>query len=151
MDRSLYVRCVASDNSTSERDDRIDGAPAAALLPPKSTCPGFVFDALSAERRRIICRVLDEGHTGDLDDLARDIAAVENTAAEQGVTTVDPESVYASLYHQHVPKLASFDVVAFDRDTDRVEPGDQFTTVTAALEAIEGRLGGGVRTEGIDG
>jgi hypothetical protein len=145
------MECMTGDNSTSEGDDLIDGTPVAALRPPTATCPGFVFDALSAERRRILCRVLDEGHTGDLDDLARDIAAVEQAGTDQGVTDAVLEAVYTSLYHQHVPKLASCGVVHFDRDTMTVEPGERFTTVDAALRAVEGTLGSAARIEGIDG
>ncbi|QZX99162.1 DUF7344 domain-containing protein [Halobaculum rubrum] len=117
----------------------------------QTTCPDFVFDALAAERRRTICRVLDEEGARDLDDLAIDVATVEHTAAEPGVTNEECETVYASLYHQHVPKLTSLDVVRFDPDDATVAPGERFAAVVAALDAVETVLDEPVASRGING
>lgn len=122
-----------------------------AVLPPQSTCPDFVFDALVEERRRTICRVLDEDGARDLGDLAMAVATVEGTVAGPGVANYEWETVYASLYHQHVPKLASLDVVTFDPNSATVAPGERFASVVAALDAVETALDGRFASRGIDG
>ncbi|MFC6784489.1 hypothetical protein ACFQFH_00990 [Halobaculum halobium] len=142
---------MTREKSGFEGQESTNGTPTAGLLPSKGVCPGFVFDALSAERRRTLCRVLDQNDGRDLKDLAMDIAAVEHGTDGSEGSNYEWESVYASLYHQHVPKLETLDVVAFDRDTNTVEPGERFDAVDAALEAVETALDGwalGGRSDG---
>lgn len=142
---------MMGDRFDSDRVGSADCTSTVAVLTPQATCPDFVFDALTEERRRTICRVLDEDGARDLGDLAMDIATVEHTAAGRGVTDREWEAVYTSLYHQHVPKLASLDVVTFEPNSATVAPGERFAAVVAALDAVDTALDGPLASRGIDG
>jgi len=141
---------MMGDRFDSDRVGSADCSSTVAVLTPQTTCPDFVFDALTEERRRTICRVLDEEGARDLGDLAMDVATAEHTA-DGGVTNHEWEAVYTSLYHQQVPKLASLDVVAFEPNSATVAPGERFAAVVAALDAVDTALDGRLASRGIDG
>ncbi|GAA0203684.1 DUF7344 domain-containing protein [Halobaculum roseum] len=113
---------------------------AAPLLPQRTGCPDFVFDALNDRRRRVVCRMLAEGGEQNVTALAASVAAAERQLLSHAESVDGCERVYTSLYHQHVPKLASMKVVSFDSDGGTVSPGERFGPVVDALGAVETAL-----------
>ncbi|SHG92064.1 DUF7344 domain-containing protein [Halobaculum gomorrense] len=142
---------MTGDNSDLNGESSGNTTPASALLALRSVCPEYVFDALAVRRRRILRRVLDEGRARGLKRLAMNIAVGAGAGSGHEVTDSEWETVYTSLSNQHGPKLASLNIVAFDRDADRVVPAEGFAPVDAALEAVDITLGGAVHAGGIDG
>jgi hypothetical protein len=52
-----------------------------------------------------------------LADLARDLASLASQADESTDAAEDPRAVYVALYHNHLPRLAERDAIAFDADS----------------------------------
>lgn len=79
------------------------------------------FGLLASGRRRAVLEVLiDRSGPADLDDLARAVAVREEACAEPATSAV--RSVAISLYHTHLPKLASSGLLEYDTEVGRVEP-----------------------------
>jgi hypothetical protein len=81
-----------------------------------SDLPGeVVADILSADRRRVMLRVLAEAEESVIvEDLAAAVAAREG---ETDLGSVDPETrraVRDGIYDRHLPKLLATGVVEFD-------------------------------------
>lgn len=95
-----------------------------------------VLDALSDRRRRDVVRCLQANDgTMTMADLADEIAVRESETDVTNVSSDEVKRVYISLYHAHVPKLASADVVEYSQvggdvslsiDADRLEPVLEF-------------------------
>lgn len=93
-----------------------------------------VCRALAAERRQSVLAVAGQfAGPVALADLALHVAAVERDAALVEVGDAAYESVRASLYHRHVPKLADAGLVAFDREDGTVELADDLPGPAADL------------------
>jgi predicted transcriptional regulator len=84
------------------------------------------LDAMADARRRHLLAALADGETVPVADLA------ERVAAE---ASADPESAHVSLVNVHLPKLADFGIVAYDRDDGLVGPGVHFERVVPFLRA----------------
>jgi len=87
-----------------------------------------VFEILSSSRRRFALYVVCyEGGHMDLDALARRLAAYEEDVQPDAIESEEAKRLYISLYQTHLPKLASAELVDYDREertvrlTDRVE------------------------------
>jgi|GEM_PF-3268633 len=93
--------------------------------------PDELYDALSNDRRRACVSALDADG-----DWTR-VKALANTIAAE--TTADPEdaveSTYISLIQIHLPKLESYDVVAYDEDEKVVAPGPAYDQTMSCLDA----------------
>ncbi|QZP39490.1 DUF7344 domain-containing protein [Halobaculum magnesiiphilum] len=113
---------------------------AAPLVPQRTVCPDFVFEALNDRRRRVVCRMLAEEGDQDVTRLAASVAASERQLASPAESVDRCEQLYTALYHQHVPKLASMKVISFDREEGTVSPGERFGPVVDALGAVETAL-----------
>jgi hypothetical protein len=77
--------------------------------------PDVAFDLLSNQRRRHVLCVLAERRT-DLTVQELATAIVERLASEWAEESAVPvyQSVYVSLYQNHLPRLAEHDVVEYD-------------------------------------
>lgn len=88
-----------------------------------------VFRALRNRRHRCVLDCLKTAETPmALADLADELARSESDVSPSAVRDVR-ERVYASLYHRHLPKLASDGLVDFDTDQNMValsEDADDF-------------------------
>lgn len=127
------------DNTDAERT-YAGGRPPPTDWRPSST--DYVFEALNARRRRTICRILQATADREIEDLAMAVATQESAADDRPVTNHEWETVFASLYHSHIPKLDDMGVVRFDRATGVVNPGPRFEQVVAVLSAVEDVLAG---------
>lgn len=83
----------------------------------------LVLDAVSNRRRRVAIDALrDHGEALTLPDLAEEVAVSE---LERPLTEIEPETVteiYASLYHDHLPRIEDAGLVAYEQDRDLVVP-----------------------------
>ncbi|WP_267642345.1 DUF7344 domain-containing protein [Haloarchaeobius amylolyticus] len=97
-----------------------------------------VFQLLTNRRRRDTIRALagedeDDGGT-DLGTLADEVAAAETGAPIDEVSSDERQRVYISLYQSHLPALDDADVVRYDEETSRVEPGPNLDPLVAYLD-----------------
>lgn len=76
-------------------------------------------------RRAVVRRLADEDSLS-VDELVRD-AAPDDTS---------PDTARVSLYHCHLPKLDSANVIEWDRDRMTVRPGRSFESVERLLGAV---------------
>jgi len=99
-----------------------------------------VFEVLAERRRRYLLGSLAEhGYSLTLADLADEVASREYDAHITEIPEDDVLEIYLSLYHQHVPKLADADVVAYDQDHDLVARAENASVVERVMDvAIEG-------------
>lgn len=82
-----------------------------------------VFKLLGCRRRRLVLRYLltdDEGSS--VRDIARYVAAWENDAEPDTVSSSDVHRVYVSLYQYHLPKIGACGLIQCDSDDDRIRP-----------------------------
>lgn len=85
--------------------------------------PSTWCDLLADRRRRYALRVLSaRGGALALSDLATEVAAREYGTRSVDASSNVVERVHASLYHDHVPRLADAGVVSHDQDRDTVAP-----------------------------
>jgi hypothetical protein len=91
-----------------------------------------IHELLSARRRRYLLYCLYRYENPiRLPDIAEHIVEweqQENDHLEERLQT------YNALYHNHVPKLAKYDIVEYDQDEDMVEFGENATDLRPYLE-----------------
>ncbi|MFC7079855.1 DUF7504 family protein [Halorussus caseinilyticus] len=87
-------------------------------------CVGDCFDAIADPRRRYVLAGVPDSESVAVADLAATVA---------GRSSLDRKQVESSLRHVHLPKLADFGMVAYDRERGRVERGDHFERVEPYL------------------
>lgn len=93
-----------------------------------------IFEILSSQRRRMVLYYLRQ-HDGSatMSDLADQIAAWENDAEIDELTSQERKRVYVSLYQTHLPKLANTDLVDYDAEEGDVRLTDRATDMDAFL------------------
>lgn len=80
-----------------------------------------ILDALSDRRSRDVVRCLQMNDgTMTMADIAGEIAVWECEADVSNISSDEVKRIYISLYHAHVPKLASADVVEYSQVGDDV-------------------------------
>lgn len=99
--------------------------------------PDVVFEILSSRRRRMVLFLLrDRGGSATVNDLAEEIAALENDVDVEELTSQQQKRVYVSLYQTHLPKLEQTGIIDYDVDegevhlTDKVSEVDSYLTRT---------------------
>lgn len=116
---------------TEESDPKFTAAPEILEL-------DHVFEGLAHPRRRYLLYTLQTGPNWILKDIAVKIAAWESEAADADPPDDHIEAVYISLYHNHVPKLASEDMIEFDEVTEQISPGPNAEQVLSILDTAGG-------------
>lgn len=77
-----------------------------------------LFDVLSNPRRRFVLACLDESSNPlALRDIAYQLAAWEN---DTEVPSDAVESIYVSLFHVHIPKMAEVGLIEYSEERDAV-------------------------------
>jgi hypothetical protein len=90
--------------------------PAAAELTPEE-----IFEILSNKRRRMVLYYLRQrDETVAVKELARQIAALENDIPADELSSQQRKRVYVSLYQTHLPKMATTNIIAYDKDNGTV-------------------------------
>ena len=80
-----------------------------------------VMQALSARERRYVLYHLLDHERITLAELADVVAGWLAVNEQRVTTTVDRESIRLALYHNHLPKLAAIDLIAFDPEEKVVD------------------------------
>ncbi len=74
-----------------------------------------LFDVLASERRRILLSALpDQSMPVDAAELARIVAAREDSSAPDDVSAKIVQDVHVTLHHVHLPKLADAELLEYD-------------------------------------
>ena len=71
-----------------------------------------------------------------LNDLTQTVLKYNHQASPTAVSEDVLTEVRLSLYHVHLPKLASEGLITFDPDRQLVEPAEQFEQVQPTLATI---------------
>lgn len=100
-----------------------------------------LYGILSDRRRRDVLYHLNESEERvELADLAKAVAVRETGSEEGSVSVTDLRRVHVSLYHVHVPKLATANAVAFDRSERTVALTETGREVVAELKGLAARV-----------
>lgn len=80
-----------------------------------------LFGALSDSRRRFVLSCLREYATPmALGDIADELAVREQEVPITAISAEEVTSIYISLYHCHIPKMADVGIVEYSQDRDAV-------------------------------
>lgn len=102
--------------------------------------PDLVFEILSNTRRRMVLYYLRQyGGSATVQELAEEIAALENDVDVSDLRRQQRKRVYVSLYQTHLPKLEETGIIRYDDDRGEVHLTDRAmeidTYLTPATEA----------------
>ena len=96
-----------------------------------------ILDLCQHQHRRIVLALLAaERQSLTLNDLTQTVLKYNRQASPTEVSEDVLTEIRLSLYHAHLPKLASDGLVTFDPDRQLVEPTEQFEQVQPTLAAI---------------
>jgi hypothetical protein len=100
------------------------------------------FHILQNERRRRVLQYL-AGADGavDMRDIAEQVAAWEHDTTVQQLTSDQRQRVYIALYQSHLPKLADFGLITYNRSrgvVERTPLADQITWYLDEENTAEG-------------
>jgi len=103
---------------------------------PEPLTPDEVFEILSNHRRRMVLYYLRQhGQTATVNELAEEIAAMENEIPVEELTSQQRKRVYVSLYQTHLPKMAEANVIDYDTDAGTVSLANRTNNVDRYLTA----------------
>lgn len=94
-----------------------------------------VFDVLNHERRRYALASLFEENPTTLDELAEQIAVIENDVSVGQLTDQQRKRVYTSLRQFHLPKLEDAGLVEYDPDDRDIRLTESAKTAEYYLNA----------------
>lgn len=97
----------------------------------------------NSRRRYVIGRLAAIDQTTNIDDLSRQIAAIENDVALDDVDADERKRVYIGLYQVHLKKLDEEGVIEWDQRSGDVEATPTTSTLADVLEHASDHLGGG--------
>lgn len=95
-----------------------------------------VVKCLAHRRRRQVLECLREHSTVTLADLADEVAVSEFDSRLDEIPAEAVKEIYFSLYHTHVPKLESADLVEYRQSADTVEAGAVLPQAVPLLDHI---------------
>jgi hypothetical protein len=101
--------------------------------------PDVVFEVLSSRRRRMVLYLLrQDGDTATVNELAEQIASLENDVPVDELTSQQQKRVYVSLYQTHLPKLDQTGIIDYEVDegvvshTGKANEVDSYLTQSSA-------------------
>lgn len=88
--------------------------------------PNRVFDILSNHRRRMVLYYLrrNSGPVG-VQELAAEVASIENEIPVDELTDQQRKRVYVSLYQTHLLKMAEMGIIEYDKEGGSVRLSDR--------------------------
>lgn len=93
-----------------------------------------VFELLSSKRRRMVLFYLrQEREPTSVNELAEQIAAMENEVEVEDLTSQQQKRVYVSLYQTHLPKLEAMGVIDYDKEAGQVALNDRAVEIDSYL------------------
>lgn len=98
-----------------------------------------IFGALAHKRRRYVLYCLQDQEHMQVDDLATQLTAWEQGVPSDAVSRAARDDVQASLVHTHLPKLADYNLIAYDRRSGAVRSTNAPTLITEVL-ALTARI-----------
>ncbi|ADJ13729.1 DUF7344 domain-containing protein [Halalkalicoccus jeotgali] len=124
---------VNAEQTSSSDTDVTEVAP-----PERSLSKDDTFHILQNERRRRVLQYLsDTEGTVDMRDIAEQVAAWEHDTTVQQLTSNQRQRVYIALYQSHLPKLADFDLITYNRSRGVVERTPLANQVTHYLQETD--------------
>jgi hypothetical protein len=97
----------------------------------------LVLDVCQHQHRRIVLALLTtERRSLTLNDLTKTVLKYNHQASPTEVSQDVLTETRLSLYHVHIPKLASDGLITYDPDRQVVEPTEQFEQVQPTLATI---------------
>lgn len=119
----------------SSSNDAVEVAP-----PEHSLSMDDTFHILQNERRRRVLQYLsDTEGPVDMRDIAEQVAAWEHDTTVQQLTSDQRQRVYIALYQSHLPKLADFDLITYNRSRGVVERTPLADQVAHYLDETDGQ------------
>lgn len=105
---------------------------------PDELSPDLVFEILSNTRRRMVLYYLRQyGGAASVQELAGEIAALENDVQIDDLTRQQRKRVYVSLYQTHLPKLEETGIIEYDDDDGHVQLTDRAVEIDDYLTATD--------------
>jgi hypothetical protein len=95
---------------------------------PHSKTLSDVYHLLRAARRRYVVQILSESSADDLSvqELGKQISAIETDVPLEQVNTKYYRSVYNALSQTHLPTLSEYEIIIYDSDRQTVAVGPDF-------------------------
>jgi len=87
-------------------------------------------------RRTVLALLTAERRSLTLNDLTQTVLKYSYQASPTAVSEDALTEIRLSLYHVHLPKLASEGLITFDPDRQFVEPTEQFEQVQPTLATV---------------
>lgn len=99
-----------------------------------------IFHILQNPRRRHVLQYLVTTiGPAQISDVAEQIAAWEYETTVEEITSQQRQRVYISLYQSHLPKLAEFDLITYDRNSGSIEQTPTINQLARYLDRDEMR------------
>lgn len=91
------------------------------------------FEILASSRRRFVVRYLNEFETASTEEIARQLAAVENNKDPADVSRQEYRNVRIPLVQTHLPRLKEAGVVEYESTQLPIQAGAELETITEHL------------------
>lgn len=122
----------------AEQTSSADATTSEVASPEHSLSKDDTFHILQNERRRRVLQYLsDTDGAVDMRDIAEQVAAWEHDTTVQQLTSDQRQRVYIALYQSHLPKLADFDLITYNRSRGVVERTSLADQVTRYLRTSD--------------
>jgi hypothetical protein len=95
-----------------------------------------LLDVLSSEPRRMVVAYLREHDAASVDELTDVVVGWSQARGDRAASDIWAQTRLA-LYHNHLPALASADLVAYDADEQTVEIASLSPPTTEVLSTIQ--------------
>ncbi|RQH00494.1 DUF7344 domain-containing protein [Natrarchaeobius oligotrophus] len=89
---------------------------------------------LSESERRYLLYLLADERSANLEDLVRQIAAWERGDPASTIDKDGRQHVYVTLVHNHLPRLADYDIVDYDLRSGEIVLTEGFDDIKPLLE-----------------
>ncbi|AFZ74847.1 DUF7344 domain-containing protein [Natronobacterium gregoryi] len=92
---------------------------------------------LAKEKRRYLLYQLAEDETAHIEDLVTQVAAWDDTVSTGQISSETRQQTYVSLVHNHLPRLADYDIIDYDLRSGDIVLADGFDDIKPLLEQFK--------------